>query len=180
MGFLSVKYMAIGLILGLFVGCGWIAIRYIMQNKLRVADDLTSVYGLPVIGQISGEKKKAKWFQSPYDAYTNEEQLDLIAANVKVLMERQEKHKVFLTGDSGSERCRNMTQQLASRLNAQGLQCGAGQSVAYDLGSISRINEAEAVVLVEQIDVSRYELIGKEKELCANCWIPVLGSVVVE
>ena len=180
MSFISVKYILIGLILGAFLGCLWIAIRYIMQNKLRVADDLANVYGLTVLGQISGEKKKAKWFQSPYDSYTKEEQLDLIAANVKVLMERQEKNKVFLTGDSSSERCRNMTEQLAARLNAQGLQCTAGQSVAYDLGSISEINETEAVVLVEQIDVSRYELIGKEKELCANCGIPVLGGVVVE
>ena len=179
MAFISVKYLLIGLILGLVVACGYIAVRYVMSSKLRTVGDLESGFGLTVLGCVT-EQNKSKLFRSSYDAYSKEEQVELIAANVKVLMERQDKQKVFLTGDSATERCREVIELVAQSLNDKGLTCTTGASVAYDVDSINKIADADAVVLVEQIDVSRYDAIKKEKELCAECKIPVLGCAAIE
>ena len=178
MAFISVKYLLIGLILGLVVACGYVAVRYVMSSKLRTVGELESGFDFNVLGCVTAQNK-SKLFRNSYDAYTNEEQVELIAANVKVLMERQGKQKLFLTGDSTTERCRDAVEQIAKSLNEKGLTCTTGASVAYDVDSIHKIAAADAVVLVEQIDVSRYDAIKKEKELCAECKIPVLGCVSV-
>ncbi len=180
MEFISVKFILIGLALGLFVGAGWIGVRYIMSARLRVGTDITEIYGLSVVGYISGEKLRAKWFQRPYDACTNAQQIELIAANVAAQMAQQKKNSLFLTGDSDTERCQSMTGAIAQQLKAKGLDCRVGPSIAYDVASVSGACDADAVLLVEQINVSRYETIGQEKAICERCGVSVLGSVVLD
>ena len=180
MELISVKFIFIGLFLGLAVGGGWTALRYIISSRLRVSGDLPEMFELPVVGCISGEEKRAKWFQRPYDAYTNQQQIELIAANVGVLMEQQEKRSVFLTGDSSTDRCLTMTNTIAECLRKKGLDCKIGTSIAYDVTSVAVVPNVDAVILVEQIDVSRYEMIGREQELCERCGVPVLGGIVLE
>ncbi len=133
-----------------------------------------------MIGCISGEKLRAKWFRRPYDAYTNAQQIELIAANVEAQMAQQEKNSLLLTGDSNTERCQSMMGAIAQQLKAKGLDCRVGPSIAYDVASVSMVCEADAVLLVEQIDVSRYETIGQEKAICERCGVSVLGSVVLD
>lgn len=177
---ISVKFIVIGLIVGLVVGCGWIGLKYIMSACIRVGDDIVSVYGLSVLGNISGGAKKSKWFRKPYDTLTTEEQLAVTVANIKVIMKHEGKQTVFLTSDATTDRCKEICNALRDGLCAQGISCRVEESITGVLDSMQDGTETEAVVLVEQIDVSRYEMIGKEIELCNKCSVPVLGAVVVE
>ena len=172
MAFINMKYLLIGLVLGLVVGCGYIAIRYVLSSKLRTAQDLEHGFGITVLGCVAEQNSSKR-------VGTKEDQIGVIVANVKLIMERQGKQKVFLTGGSATERCCGVIDAIAQGLKDQGMDCAVGVSVVNDVDSISKVADADAVVLVEEIDVSGYETIKKEKELCEQCKIPVLGSVVL-
>lgn len=178
--YVNLKYIVLGVALGLCVAGGWIVLRYILAEKLRVAGELEKGYGLSVLGHITGNMKKIPLFRQPYEAFTEEEQLQMITAGVQITAEKENMQSVFVTGTALTEECQKFIGKISESVNAKGVACAYGKSIIYDPESAEKMAAAGGVVLVEQMGVSRFDEIAREKEMCHKYHIPVIGCVVVE
>lgn len=67
------KYTVIGLLLGLFISCGIITLRQLLDEQIRDEDQLTKTYGLPVLAVVpdlaASSKRKGAYGNYGYSSY---------------------------------------------------------------------------------------------------------------
>ena len=179
--YVSLKWLAVGVLVGVFLGCGWIAARYMLANTLRVAADMEESMGIAVLGCITDkDKKKLSVFRSRFDEFDTEKQLQMIAAKIAAVAEKERIGRVFVGGTGESEKLQGVCEKVTSLLEAEGIVCSTGCSLLYDAESMKKMTEMNAIVFVEQIDKSKYEDIQKASRLSEKCHLTTIGCVVVE
>lgn len=176
--YVNVKYIVIGFFLGIVVACGWMMFKYIVSGNLRMVRDVQEVFGIAVLGCIT--TKKHKVFKKPYDAFSEEEQVEMIVSGMQIVAEKEHMKSFYVTGTATSTCCMEVCKKIQEAAMNRGITCKDGKSVIYDPKSAEEMAKTDGVVLVEQIDVSNYEEIAREKELSKKYHVPVVGCVVIE
>lgn len=168
------KYIVLGAALGAFLYCLCFVLNYFTSSTLRVNTDLTDLYGVPVLAVI--EKKAGKKSGSP-DLL--QEKLKLICAEVNVCMEKQNLKNVLLTGTENIADNQDFIASLCAQMESKGINASYTSSIAGSADAMDKLLSADAVVMIEKIDVSRYENIKKSVFLCRQNNIPIVGGVVL-
>ena len=167
--------------MGILCACAWITLKYILAKQLRTAGDMEEMYGLTVLGCITDkDKKKMQIFQNGYDALDTESQLDMIATKIQLVAEKEQYNRIFVGGAVLSEQTTEICKKLVEKMNNACLNGCSGRSLVYDENTMREMAESDAVVFVEQIDVSQYNEMKKAKEIGEKCHRPVIGCVIVE
>lgn len=179
--YVNIKYLLLGLILGAIVACGWVALKYLLSAKLRVTGDITEVFEMNVLGNVAENGRKIpKLFRKPYHDVPMEKQLQVITSRIQVMAEKEKMTKIFVTGSAMTDCLKILCEKLSNELEEDGVVCFVGDSVLYDPMEVKRMADADGVVFIEQIDVSRYDEIAEEKKISARMHMEILGCVVVE
>ena len=179
--YVSLKWLLIGAFVGILCACAWITLKYILAKQLRTASDIEEMYGLTVLGCITDkDKKKLRIFQNGYDAMDTESQLDMIATKIQLVAEKEQYNRIFVGGAVLSEQTTEICKKLVEKMNNACLNGCSGRSLVYDENTMREMAESDAVVFVEQIDVSQYNEMKKAKEIGEKCHRPVIGCVIVE
>ena len=183
------KYIILGGVAGVFLGCVWIAMRSLLTTRLRNSDDIQQMYGLRVFGSITETEKKKrflsgidKWLDSlrSKEKWTKEEQLDLILTNIKVTCRKEQIGKVFLTSSVHlQEADKAQITELMGELQKMGIQAQYGERITSNAASFERMTDIGQAVMVEKLGVSAYEAIGKEIGMCREQSVKTLGVVVI-
>lgn len=189
--YINIKYIVIGLAVGLFLSVFWLAFVYIVGKTIRTKDDMSDVFGISLLGNIRmvATKKKLcrgidklvdKMFYGKGPQFTEDERLAMICAGIRISAEKGDMKTVFVTGscnDSGTERIKDA---IFTSLRDAEVEIKLGGSMVYDPESLETMSSSGGVVLVERTGYSLYEDILREKELCEKYEIPVIGGVVLE
>lgn len=179
--YVSLKYICLGILCAVFFVCAWIGVKYLLSVKLRVPEDIEVGFGLHLIGNITDQKiKRPEIFKKTYHHLSADEQIQLIVSGIQVSAEKENMGNVFITTTSVTERSKQICSEICDAVNEKGISCTVGRSMVYDPQAIKQAACSDGVVLVEQIDKSRYDEIAKEKELCSKYHVPIIGCVVVE
>ncbi len=179
--FFRPKYWALGAAVGIFLGCAWIVLVYILSAKLRVAADIQKMYGIAVLGQITDKKKNtSKLFRNPYSRFNYQEQLRIIVSGIYVAAKRDKYSNLLIVSSAASERAQETCEAIRKAAFDKGIRCITGRSMIYDPESAEELLLCDGVIFVEQIDVSGYDEIAKEKELCEKYHVPIIGCAVIE
>lgn len=179
--YVNLKWIGMGAILGLFIGCIWIALVYVVCNALRVSADMEDAMGIAVLGNITDKnKKKLHIFKTRYDDFDTDKQLQMAVTKISTMMEKEKISKVFVGSTGETEKIQQVCEEIKSRLGEKNISCKEGFSLLYDTDSVKNMAEMDAAVLIEQIDVSKYDEIRKTKELSAKCHVPIMGCLVIE
>ena len=179
--YVSLKYICLGILCGMFFVCVWTTAKYILSVKLRVPEDIEDGFALHLIGNITDQQiKRPEIFKKTYHYLSADEQIQLIISGIQVSEEKENMRNVFITTTSVTERSRQICRKICDAVNEKGISCTVGKSMVYDPQAIKQAACSNGVVLVEQIDKSRYDEIAKEKELCSKYHVPIIGCVVVE
>ncbi len=186
---ISKRYVVLGLLVGLLFAIVVIAIAYVFGRKLRVKEDVTEVYGIPLLGFLDGPSIKLlsgpvcrginRAFTHGETKFTAEERTQMIVAGIRLAAEKGKMKKLYLTGAANDETGASVRDQLAEQLAAAGIHVSTGKSMVYDPMSLEQMTETDGVVFVERVDGSAYEDMAKEKELCERYEVPVIGGVVI-
>ena len=56
----SVKYMVLGVLAGIFLGVVWVVCKVLFTSRLQFADDLSNLYGLRSFGSYRTERRKVR------------------------------------------------------------------------------------------------------------------------
>ena len=161
------KFIAVGLILGIIVSCGWIGLKYIFSKTLRIPCDLKEGFGVPVIGELrTGECGE------------DTETVNLLASRIYVDCKRNGYQDIFLAGAEQEPAITDLSASLRKVLSAKGLNVQTGD-IARCPDAVEGLIRMSAVALLERIDVSRYQDIETECDLCRQSGVQLLGAVVV-
>lgn len=162
----SIKWMAIGAILGLLAGAALTALPYLMTGKLRNPGDVELSLGIPVLTTVpAGGAGKAG--------------TDFLSTGIGVLMKNIGASSVLLAG-SGAEAAADFRKTLEEKLTGMELRAFETDILSEAPEAVKALGEAHAVVLVEKTGDSRYSDIRDEKLRCDRYGAKLLGCVVID
>lgn len=180
----SVKYLLLGFIAGIFFSAVWTACEMLFASRLQNVAELSDLYKLRLFGLIPVEKK-----QTGIDGYllkaknrhkkqmTMEEWLNVICANIELVCKDGNLGQIYLTGSEWEKVDPQIIQQLVSRLTKIGVSVSYGGNICYDMTSLRTVHEIGAVILLEQENLSIYREIEQEVRVLAEQNVNVLGCV---
>ncbi len=185
----SVKYILIGMLLFAFAEVFFLFLKYILNSRLRTADNLQEIYNIPLLGQIEFSKKsKPLGFVDERirqlrmrgkRQFTQEEAINLAAIAVKMAAKRDDAKTVCLTGCDLKAEVRAVCEYIKEILEAEDIRVEILGNILYDAGNMEKLFEMSNAVLVETAGVTFYEEIVSELEMMGRQNIKVLGCVVV-
>ena len=183
---ISKKFIILGILIGLFVGCGLIILQYIFSGRMRSIDELQKIYGIRIFG-IMAEKEKKKPLAfvdhlldkvSHKENWTLQEQRELILTNLKVTCKKENIKKIFVTSSLHvNEKERSLIEHLLSGLKESGIEVKFGENVMRNSKSFEQMADIGNVVIIEEENVSKYRMFEKEISLCMEQSAAVLGVI---
>ena len=185
----AVKFAVIGLVLGAFLAAFVLVVVYLMSGKLQSTESFREEFGMPLLGQVTKAPAKKrlfgfvdKWLQrmeeGEYADITYEEQLKIVAANLKNAVSREGGiKKLMLAGTMGKEEAEAFSASLASEL--EGVSLSAYERIVFQAAALEDLDSYDGVLFLEKKGASYTKLIKKEKDLADDRNIRVLGAVVL-
>lgn len=189
-----IRYVLTGMALAAFIYAGCIFLRYVLDEKIRVSDNLKELYGIAQLGILSGQPGACRRFafvdQWIYDfrnrgrqiLQKEEEAVRILAASVKMAAVKQNIHAVCLVSCGRNESIRTVYQAVKQELeDMQGCtRISLLENVLCDADALCHLEQAQGVVLAVQAGVSRCSEVAQELELLRRLEIPVLGGIMME
>jgi len=185
---ISKKYVLLGAVLFVFGYVGILFLMYIFNTRIRISDELQSLYHIPQIGVVVKDSKKKnildKWVDDlrhygkrEFDA---EQSMELAFAAVKIAAVKNKLSNVCLMGCNLSAGADNVCENLKTALEKEGIHVTVLDNVLYNAESMEKMDAVTGVVLVEKAGSTLYNEISDELALLQRQDITVLGGIVVE
>lgn len=192
----SLKTNAIYILGGIFAAIFSFVIvlylRYISNSRLRITDDLHSLYGITPLGIVDGTEKeqKKKMFGAIDNAiidlyYKNQrksgvkEATELAVAETIMAVKNHNMTNVCLLGCSLSGNTLELCKAIEKELDKEGIKSQILNNVLYDSKEMEHLLNIEGAVLVETAQSTLYAEMLKELELLQRQNIIVLGAILV-
>lgn len=184
----SKKYVLLGAVLFAFVYAGILFLIYIFNSKIRVSDELQSLYHIPVIGVVVKNSKKKfildKWVDDlryygkrKFDA---KQSMELAFAAVKIVAVKNKLNTICLMGCNLEAGAGSVCENLKTALEKEGVNVTVLDNVLYNAESMEKVEAMTGVVLVEKAGSTLYNEVANELALLKRQDITVLGGIIVE
>lgn len=187
---ISKKKICIGGIAGAFAAIMIAAFAYLVNNRLLYEDDLEKLFGLKLFGRIEKQKKKRllgivddfilKLRRKNIPSFDQAEVVEMIYTGVKLAAEKNQIHKIYVTGAGGVEVPMRSLDEIVKKLKKDGIQLELGKSILYYAGALEQSAKIGNILLLEKAGKSSYLEIQREIEICMQQEMHVLGAVVIE
>ena len=182
------KYVLLGAVLFAFVYAGILFLIYIFNSKIRVSDELQSLYHIPQIGMVVKDSKKKfildKWVNDlrhygkrKFDA---EQSMELAFAAVKIAAVKNKLNTICLMGCNLEAGAGSVCENLKTALEKEGINVTVLDNVLYNAESMEKVDAMTGVVLVEKAGSTLYNEIANELALLKRQDIAILGGIIVE
>lgn len=181
----SVKYAAIGFIIGILLVALIVALIEIFSKKLRYDYELKDVFGVNPLYTIRKNKEYKgldAWIykMSTRGRNKNEESLEHFILNISLLLKGKDVKRLLITGTKSDALVDSSKQAIIDGLNKEGISVEFSGNVCNDQNSLMLADEIKTILVVEQIGSSHFDDIVKEFETFREHEIEVAGGVVVE
>ena len=184
----SKKYVLLGAVLFAFVYAGILFLAYIFNSKIRVSDELQSLYHIPQIGVVVKDSKKKfildKWVDDlrhygkrKFDA---EQSMELAFAAVKIAAVKNKLNTICLMGCNLEAGAGGVCENLKTALEKEGINVTVLDNVLYNAEAMEKIEGMTGVVLVEKAGSTLHNEIANELALLKRQDIAILGGIIVE
>lgn len=187
----SKKYVLIGMILFAFMYAGYVFVKYIFNGRIRVADDVASLYGVPSLGVIPVEKESRKpfafvdgWILRLRNwnkrRFTLEEATGLAAVAVKMAAKKEGLKEICCIGCNLKTNAAKAADTIQSVLKDADISMKVLNNALYDQEAMEQLLAAKGVFLMERAGETLYDEVSRELELLRRQEIKVLGIILAE
>ena len=184
----SKKYVLLGAVLFAFVYAVVICMVYIFNTKLRVSDELQSIYGIPQIGLVVRESCRKVFLDKWVDSlrhygkrkFTAEQSMELAFAAIKIAAVKNGLNNICLMGCNMSAGADKVCESLKAALEKEQIGVSVLDNVLYDAEAMEKMDAMQGAVLVEKAGSTLYNEVAGELELLKRQDITVLGGIIVE
>ena len=188
--YISMKYILIGLLAGMFLAVCWYAVIYIMTQTVKDVDEVKIITNLPVFGTVLGSNEHGKrniidrwidsWFAHDKKSENNELLLTRISHEVAMLAGQKDKRNLLVACSESDQNLKKQADSLVEKLRELGMNVTSTDSLVSDNTEVlKQLESADSAVFVEQLMKSERNQIREAVELCRRCQVEVLGSVIV-
>lgn len=185
---ISKKYVLLGAVLFAFAYAVVICMVYIFNTRLREADELQSIYGIPQIGLVVRESGRKifldKWVDSLRHygkrKFTAEQSMELAFAAIKIAAVKNGLNNICLMGCNMSAGADKVCESLKAALEKEQISVSVLDNVLYDAEAMAKMSAMQGAVLVEKAGSTLYNEVVSELELLKRQDITVLGGIIVE
>ena len=181
-----VLYGIVGLFIGvLFVGFAT-AISYLNDKRMRFYSIKDESTGVRIIQTLIDENYMKSnsidkfLFRMRYRnlrLFQAEEALAFAVADIKSTMKKKNLNKLYISLYDKSKQ-KKLAEKMKKSLEADGICVDFGNSILYDAQAMEQLAENEAIVFVEECNRTLLAEIEKEKMLCGEKEIQMLGMIV--
>ena len=162
--------------------------RYIFNSKIRVSDELQSLYHIPQIGTIVKDSGKKfivdKWVDDLRHygkrKFSAEQSVELAFAAVKIAAVKNGLNNICLMGCNLSAGADAACESLKAALEKEGITVTVLDNLLYNAEVMEKVETMAGVVLVEKAGSTLYNEIASELALLKRQEITVLGGIIVE
>lgn len=188
---ISIKYVAMGSLFFVIAFISFLLICYMLNNRIRIDDSFTELYGIPQLGIIPRKPETRKRLFDFVDKFissfrdrskrqfTFEDALNLASASIKISVGRDGIKEVTLIGCNLKGQAMDTCKLLNDSLTADGIQVEVLNNVIYDAQAMGDLEKAKGVVLVETAGSTFYDEVQQEIELLQRQDINILGGIMV-
>lgn len=188
--YISMKFILIGLLAGMFLAVCWYAVVYIMTQTVKDVDEVKIITNLPVFGTVLGSNENGKrniidrwidsWFAHDKKSENNEFLLTRISHEVAMLAGQKDKQNLLVACSECDQNLKKQADSLVEKLRELGMNVTSTDSLVSDNTEVlKQLERADSAVFVEQLMKSERNQIREAVELCRRCQVEVLGSVIV-
>lgn len=188
--YISMKFIMIGLLAGMFLAVCWYAVVYIMTQTVKDVDEVKIITNLPVFGTVLGSNENGKrniidrwidsWFAHDKKSENNELLLTRISHEVAMLAGQKDKRNLLVACSESDQNLKKQADSLVEKLRELGMNVTSTDSLVSDNTEVlKQLESADSAVFVEQLMKSERNQIREAVELCRRCQVEVLGSVIV-
>lgn len=188
--YISMKYILIGLLAGMFLAVCWYAVIYIMTQTVKDVDEVKIITNLPVFGTVLRSNDNGKrniidrwidsWFAHDKKSENNDLLLTRISHEVAMLAGQKDKKCLLIACSGSDQNLKKQADSLVEKLRELGMNVTSTDSLVSDNTEVlKQLESADSAVFVEQLMKSERNQIREAVELCRRCQVEVLGSVIV-
>lgn len=188
--YISMKYILIGLLAGMFLAVCWYAVVYIMTQTVKDVDEVKIITNLPVFGTVLRNNENGKrnmidrwidsWFAHDKKSENNDLLLTRISHEVAMLAGQKDKKCLLIACSGSDQNVKKQADSLVEKLRELGMNVTSTDSLVSDNTEVlKQLESADSAVFVEQLMKSERNQIREAVELCRRCQVEVLGSVIV-
>ena len=188
--YISIKYILIGLLAGMFLAVCWYAVIYIMTQTVKDVDEVKIITNLPVFGTVLRSNENGKrnivdrwidsWFAHDKKSENNELLLTRISHEVAMLAGQKDKKCLLIACSGNDQNVKKQADSLVEKLRKLGMNVTSTDGLVSDNTEVlKQLESADSAVFVEQLMKSERNQIREAVELCRRCQVEVLGSVIV-
>jgi len=176
------KRAIIGFLIGAFLMAGLYLVRFVLQGTLSGGNDLTGLYGVPILGEfdrsasIHSGRGLDKILQK-FELKNRTEDSAVYARIASLIAEKEGMKNLLLLTTLPGEKIASLQKELSSRLPELSLK--AVDQFQQNQDAISNASDADAVLLVEKKNVSKNKAIDSMAKALALSKANVLGAVVL-
>lgn len=183
----SIKYALLGTVAGAFLMALFYAMQYIFSGKLMTCDYLNDNYGLMVMADYHAPVRKhpdsIDQLIARMNGITEEKQsLECVyalgAANIAAQM-KNNASKILLSGNAKASDFDDVATALKEKLQVTGLEVVSAGNINENVAAVQKLQDADKVVLIEQLGVSRLQDIKKELQMLRKLEKDILGVIVL-
>lgn len=172
-----IKWLLVGIILGLFCWGGYYLLRYLFDKRVKYAEEISSYYGIHLIGRYQDGEKTLKGIDRLQEQMVNKNAGDYsnkeyLASAISLLNEKT----LFMVGNTEDEGVAGLMKSIQGL--CQKAECG--NLMQNDTDALERAKDKEGVVLFVKKGTDTHPEIQRELEICRLQKLRVVGAVVVE
>ena len=168
----AAKYGAIGLIIGLILGCGIVLVFALFGGKIQNQSNVLNRYAFPLIGVLP--RTKRVWFDKAIRKLEGEPIGDFEAtaqATAQSLLSRIGERKVCLVSSESNSIAEKLAAYTEGRVTVLG-------NILKNPDAVKELSSFDGIVLVEQRGTSRVDLIDGEVLRAEALGKEILGIVL--
>lgn len=187
---INIKISLLGCVLGILIVCIYGFAAYLVSPVLHTSEEIRINYEISVLGEFEIQESKQTLFRkvdefiiSFFDKHvpnlTEEDQYEIICLNIYGALKNAGMKRIFIGGSYNDERIEHVKLNLQNMLKKNIEDVQIGKSMLSDIDSLRKFTNADAVILLETKEKSRFSDIEKEMELCKTTNVAVVGMIVL-
>lgn len=182
------KYTILGFLLGVFVSCVLLVLKYIFDNTVKSEEELKEIYGLRVLGNITIQTVNKGRMLSGVDAWleskehrtkgTIEEQIKKLVIHLSLQIKNHNIEKVLMIAPVAlMEQEKEILRSVNLQLKEKGLEILLKEDMTQDIDIIESVEDFGNVVFVVKGNSTKYNELEKDLERCGEQNANILGTV---
>ncbi|MBQ8683112.1 MAG: hypothetical protein IJ518_01180 [Clostridia bacterium] len=177
----SKKFLVLGFLAGGVLMAFLYVLRYIFTRRVQSRTDMAIRYPFPVFGAVALGGKKGFFIDRWLKAWLRDkaEPVDLVQRQVVLAARCAEVKQVYATGCALSADAATLA-GLEAALAEQGITLTVGAYPTTDVAAMDAMAAADALLLVETVDVSSHNELARVLALADQCGQTVLGAVLMQ